>query len=44
MLYKAKKGQVSYGEAIGVLLLDTSFSPYIPGDVVNVILSLFSSR
>ncbi len=35
MLYKAKKGQASYGEAIGILLLDTSFAPYIPGDVAN---------
>jgi len=35
MLYKAKKRQASYGEAIGILLLDTSFAPYIPGDVAN---------
>ncbi|HBY57145.1 MAG TPA: hypothetical protein DEG96_04705 [Candidatus Atribacteria bacterium] len=35
MLYKAKKGQASYGEAIGILLLDTSFAPYVPGDVAN---------
>jgi len=34
MIYKARKGQASYGEAIGVLLLDT-FTPYIPGDVAN---------
>ena len=35
MLYKAKRGQASYGEAIGILLLDTSFAPYVPGDVAN---------
>lgn len=34
MLYKACKGQVSYGEVIGVLLLDT-YTPFIPGDVGN---------
>jgi len=36
MLYKGKKGQVSYGEAIGILLLDGepgSSVPLIPGDV-----------
>jgi len=35
MLYKAKKGQAGYGEAIGILLLDTSLEPHIPGDVAN---------
>jgi len=35
MLYHARRGQASYGEAIGILLLDTSFAPYIPGDVAN---------
>jgi len=35
MLYKAKKGQSSYGEAIGIILLDMSFAPFIPGDVAN---------
>jgi len=35
MLYCARKGQAYYGEAIGILLLDTSFAPYIPGDVAN---------
>jgi hypothetical protein len=35
MLYHARSGQASYGEAIGILLLDTSFAPYIPGDVAN---------
>ncbi len=34
MIYKAKRGQSSYGEAIGILLLDT-FTPFIPGDVAN---------
>ncbi len=34
MIYKAKPGQVSYGEAIGILLLDC-FTPFIPGDVAN---------
>ena len=34
MIYKAQPGQVSYGEAIGILLLDSSV-PYIPGDVAN---------
>lgn len=35
MLYKAKKGQASYGEAIGIILLDVSYVPFIPGDVAN---------
>jgi hypothetical protein len=34
MIYKARPGQASYGEAIGILLLD-SFTPFIPGDVAN---------
>lgn len=34
MFYRAKPGQVSYGEAIGILLLDSEV-PYIPGDVAN---------
>jgi hypothetical protein len=34
VIYKARKGQVSSGEAIGILLLDTSV-PFIPGDVAN---------
>lgn len=34
MIYHAKKGQTSSGEAIGILLLDTSV-PFIPGDVAN---------
>ena len=34
MIYQARKGQTSSGEAIGILLLDTSV-PFIPGDVAN---------
>lgn len=34
MLFKAVKNQTSYGEAIGILLLD-SFAPFIQGDVGN---------
>ncbi len=34
MIYRARKGQASYGEAIGILLLDT-YTPFIPGDVGN---------
>ncbi|MCR3882769.1 aspartate/glutamate racemase family protein [Methanotrichaceae archaeon M04Ac] len=34
MIYRARSGQASYGEAIGILLLD-SFTPFIPGDVAN---------
>ncbi|MBO8162141.1 MAG: aspartate/glutamate racemase family protein [Brevibacillus sp.] len=34
MIYKARKGQVNYGESIGIILLDT-FTPFIPGDVGN---------
>ena len=44
MIYKAKKGQASYGEAIGILLLDTSFAPYIPGDVANATTYSFPVR
>ena len=33
-IYKANPGQASYGEAMGILLLD-SFAPFIPGDVAN---------
>ena len=35
MVYKAKKGQVSYGEAVGIILLDQQSCPFIPGDVAN---------
>ena len=34
MIFKAQKGQVSAGEAVGILLLDTCV-PFIPGDVAN---------
>lgn len=34
MLYQQKSKQVSYGEAIGILLLDSPV-PFIPGDVAN---------
>jgi len=34
MLYQQKNMQVSYGEAIGILLLDSPV-PFIPGDVAN---------
>ncbi len=33
-IYRARPGRASYGEAIGILLLD-SFTPFIPGDVAN---------
>lgn len=34
MIYRAKKGQISYGERIGILMLET-YTPFIPGDVGN---------
>ncbi len=34
MIYQSKHNQVSYGEAIGILLLDSPV-PFIPGDVAN---------
>lgn len=34
MIYHARNGQASSGEAIGILLLDTP-GPFIPGDVAN---------
>ena len=34
MIYKGVRGQVTYGEAIGILLLDY-YAPFIPGDVGN---------
>lgn len=40
---KARKGQVSYGEAIGILLLDT-YVPFIPGDVGNATTYSFPVR
>jgi len=43
MIYHARKGQVSSGEAIGILLLDTSV-PFIPGDVANATTYSFPVR
>jgi Asp/Glu/hydantoin racemase len=43
VIYRAKKGQVSYGEPIGILLLDT-FAPFIPGDVGNATTYQFPVR
>jgi hypothetical protein len=43
MIYKSKKGQVSYGEAVGILLLDSS-APFIPGDVANATTYKFPVR
>ena len=34
MQYHVKLGQVSYGEAIGILLLE-NYAPFIPGDTAN---------
>jgi hypothetical protein len=34
MIHQTRKGQTSSGEAIGILLLDTSV-PFVPGDVAN---------
>lgn len=34
MIYRGRPGQVSYGEAIGILLIE-NYVPYIPGDVAN---------
>ncbi|RKX79079.1 MAG: aspartate/glutamate racemase family protein [Spirochaetes bacterium] len=34
MIYRVKEGQVSYGEAIGIILLE-NYAPFIPGDVAN---------
>ena len=34
MIFKARKGQTSYGEVIGILMLDTN-TPFIQGDVGN---------
>jgi len=43
MIYKTQKGQVSSGEAIGILLLETSV-PFIPGDVANATTYSFPVR
>lgn len=43
MIYPARKGQASYGEAIGILLLDT-YTPFIPGDVGNATTYSFPVR
>lgn len=43
MIYYTEAGQVSYGEAIGILLLDTP-APYIPGDVANATTFKFPVR
>ena len=43
MIYTTQKGQVSSGEAIGILLLDTSV-PFIPGDVANATTYAFPVR
>jgi hypothetical protein len=43
MIYKARSGQASYGEAIGILLLDC-FTPFIPGDVANATTYCFPVR
>lgn len=43
MIYRARPGQVSYGEAIGILLLD-SCAPFIPGDVANATTYKFPVR
>ncbi|MFW6138918.1 MAG: aspartate/glutamate racemase family protein [Spirochaetota bacterium] len=34
MIYRVKNEQVSYGEAIGIILLE-NYVPFIPGDVAN---------
>lgn len=43
MIYRAGKGRASYGEAIGILLLDT-YTPFIPGDVGNATTYRFPVR
>ncbi len=35
MIYNARKNQAIYGQGIGILMLDTRFTPFIPGDVGN---------
>jgi hypothetical protein len=43
MIHRTNKGQVSSGEAIGILLLDTSV-PFVPGDVANATTYRFPVR
>jgi len=43
MIYHARQGQVSSGEAVGILLLDSSV-PFIPGDVANATTYRFPVR
>lgn len=43
MIHHARQGQVSAGEAIGILLLDT-YVPFIPGDVANATTYSFPVR
>ncbi|MFD2638640.1 aspartate/glutamate racemase family protein [Piscibacillus salipiscarius] len=43
MLYRANPGQVSYGESIGILLMDT-YTPFVPGDVGNATTYSFPVR
>jgi hypothetical protein len=43
VIYTTPKGQVSSGEAIGILLLETSV-PFIPGDVANATTYAFPVR
>jgi hypothetical protein len=43
VIYTIQKGQVSSGEAIGILLLETSV-PFIPGDVANATTYAFPVR
>lgn len=43
MIHHTRPGQVSAGEAIGILLLDTSV-PFIPGDVANATTYSFPVR
>jgi len=43
MIYQRKNNQVSYGEAIGILLLDSPV-PFIPGDVANATSYAFPVR
>ena len=35
VIYSARKNQTIYGQGIGILMLDTRFTPFIPGDIGN---------